>query len=85
MRNMTACAVYDCKADAWHNPMFFQSKGQAHRSFSDAVNQKDSDFNRHPEDYAMYVVGYFNGEDGAMMGHGPEIICTGIDVREVIL
>ena len=38
------CSVYDCKSEAWQNPMCFQALGQAMRSFGDAVNSSDTEF-----------------------------------------
>lgn len=51
------CSIYDGKADAFTQPMFFQSTGQAVRSFSDAVNDGESNFSKHPEDYTLFVLG----------------------------
>lgn len=57
---MTICSIRDSKAEAWLNPMFFLARGQAIRAFSDAVNDPKSDFYKHPEDYVLFELGYFN-------------------------
>lgn len=66
MQKLYMCAVYDSKVGAFMTPMFFQSTGQAIRSFSDAVNTKDSDFARHPEDYGLFELGTFESGSGMM-------------------
>lgn len=80
---MVVCSVYDSKAEAWLPPMHFQSKGQAWRSFSDEVNRADSEFGKHPEDYALFVVGEWNPFIGELMGCVAEVICKGVDVEEI--
>ncbi len=59
------CAIYDSKAEAYSQPMYFQSTGQAVRSFSDECNRKDSNIGMHPEDYTMFHFGDFDERTGA--------------------
>jgi len=81
---MSICSVFDSKAESWHSPMVFQAVPQASRSFGDAVNQKDSDFNKHPEDYALFHLGEFDDETGNLFPlKSPEVICTGVSVMRV--
>lgn len=54
---MKVCTIYDAKAEAYLTPLFFQAIGQAVRSFGDAVNQANTEFNRHPEDYTLFLLG----------------------------
>jgi len=63
---MKVCAIYDAKAEAWLTPLFFQAVGQALRSFGDAVNQNDSDFGKHPEDYTLFLLGDFDNQTGVL-------------------
>ncbi len=79
---LTICSVYDAKTAAFHNPMYFQTRGQAWRSFADAVNQPDSDFNRHPEDYCLEQIGTFNPHTGELHSCTPQLITTATDVKE---
>lgn len=57
---MVMCSIRDKKAAAWLNPMFFLSEGQAVRSFSDAVNEGQGDIGKHPEDFDLFRLGYFD-------------------------
>ncbi len=61
---MKICTIYDAKAEAYMQPMFFQSAGQAVRSFSDVVNDKSHAIGQHPEDYTMFCVGEWDERSG---------------------
>ncbi len=58
------CSIYDSKAEAYSQPMYFQSVGQAVRSFSDEANRADSNIGKHPEDYTMFHFGNFDERSG---------------------
>lgn len=49
------CAVWDAKAQAFGQPLFFGTTGLGVRSFTDEVNRKDSALNAHPEDYSFHM------------------------------
>ncbi|UDN67785.1 nonstructural protein [robinz microvirus RP_117] len=53
-------AVYDSAVTAYMPPFFTRSKGEALRSFSDACNSKDSNFNKYAADYTLYFVGEYD-------------------------
>lgn len=59
-------AVRDQKADAFGNPWYAQSVGMAIRHFSDAVNTDEPTniWRRHPEDFALFHLGYFMQDTG---------------------
>ena len=57
-------AIYDVKAEAYLKPIFVQSNGVAIRSFAEAVNDGQSDFSKHPEDYSMFALGSFDDSTG---------------------
>lgn len=83
MSLMKACCIHDVKAEAWMTPMFFQSNGQAVRSFGDAVRDSSSDFGKHPEDYHLYIVGEFNPQTGELVGMPPVHLIHGANILEV--
>lgn len=58
-------AVYDCKAEVYTPPMCNATKGEAIRSFSDAVNNRDSQLNLHPEDFTLYQIGLYDVHSGS--------------------
>ena len=64
---MKMCSIHDGKAEAWMNPMYFQSSGQAVRSFQDVVNDPESDYFKHPEDYSIFELGEFDPREGKIV------------------
>lgn len=56
--------VRDIKANLYFNPMFFQSLGQAERSFRDEVNRpaEGNTLAAHPQDFELFQVGTFDDE-----------------------
>ncbi len=57
-------SIYDVKAQAFMKPIFVQSHGAAVRSFGDAVNDAQTEFHKHPEDYSMFSMGEFDDDTG---------------------
>jgi len=53
-------AVHDTKAQAFLQPFYSPSAGSALRAFSDAVNDKQCPFNKHPSDYMLYEIGSYD-------------------------
>lgn len=69
-------AVEDVKAEAYMNPVPFQSKGQAVRSFADGVNGGDANgMAKHPEDYRLWFIGSFDPQSGKL--YAEEKVCLG--------
>lgn len=71
---MVLCSVFDKAVDAYMRPFAAQTLGQAARSFIDEVMQPDSPMRRHPEDYALFVIGEFTDHDGAVVAIEPKCI-----------
>lgn len=69
---MNVYAIYDNKVEAFINtPFFARTNGEAIRMFSGAVNTEGSDFNRWPNDYCLYHVGFWGPEDGTIIPEVP--------------
>ena len=64
MPKMQMFTIYDRKAEAYAQPVFYPSTGAAIRAFADAVNKPGNDFSAHPEDFMLFHIGSFN-EDTA--------------------
>lgn len=64
-------AVRDMKALAFLQPFFSQSSMSAIRAFGDACEQKDTPFNKHPEDYVLYEIGGYNDDTGMLTAVSP--------------
>lgn len=52
--------VFDCKAEAYLQPFFMQASGQAIRAWIDLVNDKTTQFSKHPEDYTLFELGTYD-------------------------
>lgn len=62
----TVMAVWDSAVQSFGQPFFVAAVGAGTRSFTDEVNRQEqgNTLNAHPDDYELYVLGYFNEEDG---------------------
>ena len=56
-------SVFDSKAEAFLPPFFAGTKGQAIRSFSDAVQDSGHAFSKHCSDYTLFELGLFDDSD----------------------
>lgn len=57
-------SVYDSKAEAYMQPFYCQSKGQAIRSFTEVSNDNTSQIGKYPEDFTLFELGEFNDSNG---------------------
>lgn len=78
--------VYDSKAEAYMNPFYMDAKGQAIRTFEDAVNKGGHPFNQHPEDYTLFYIGEYD-ESSAQFKNAvtPESLGVGIEFKKVVV
>lgn len=79
---MVLCSIYDSKAEAFSNPMSFQSVAQAMRAFGDHINDPGSDMHRHPEDYVLFHVGTFDQRSSNIEVVPSKAVSYGQDVFE---
>ena len=61
---MEIYTVFDKKVGHYHNPMVTRNEAEMLRLLSDAVNDKVHPFGKHPGDYQLYYVGYWDDERG---------------------
>ncbi|AXH72221.1 MAG: nonstructural protein [Microviridae sp.] len=54
---MKIYSVYDSKAEAYIQPIFSTNKATAIRSFAQAANDENTEFNRHAADYTLFEIG----------------------------
>lgn len=74
--------VRDRTADVFGAPTFHASVGGAIRGFSDEVNRKDANnmFNRHPEDFDLFMLGTYDDATASFECALPKQIAIGKDV-----
>lgn len=84
MSNLIVCTVRDVAAEAYLPPLFVRSKGEAIRSFSDEVNNKDSMLGKHPSDYVLFYLGTYEQNTGTFdLTPSPESLGVGSDFVKV--
>lgn len=52
--------VYDEKSEAYLQPFFLDTTGQAIRAITDCVMDQNHQFCKHPSDYTLFQLGTFN-------------------------
>ena len=57
---LKAYTVYDMKVEAYMRPWYCLTDGEAVRTFGDAVNDPESAFHKHPDDFTLYGIGTFD-------------------------
>lgn len=65
-------SVYDAAVKAYIQPFYARSKGEAVRTFVEAVNTKDHQFGRHALDYTLMYLGVYEDGDGSFDSCMPE-------------
>ena len=68
---LRAYSIFDRKALVYHAPFFAPTDGAAVRSMSDAVQDTNTTFNRHPNDYVLFYVGDYDDTKGALAPISP--------------
>lgn len=73
-------AIHDAKAKCFGQPFFMAQNGQAIRSFSDLVNDKQSMVSKHPGDFKLYCVGSYDDNSGEFVSAAqPEFLANASD------
>ena len=74
--------VHDSKADAFMMPFFMQEDAQAVRGFQDQVNNPESPFFNHAEDYTLFNIGRYSEETGTLEGVDKFALANGVEVKK---
>jgi hypothetical protein len=59
-------SVFDEKSDAFLQPFFLDTIGQAVRAITDCVIDSNHQFSRHPSDYTLFLLGEFDDATGSV-------------------
>jgi len=76
-------SIFDSKSKTYSKPFFVINQDIALRSIVDLLTNGDSDPRRHPEDFHLYSLGYFDdskGEIHTSIGGIPEHVVKFIDI-----
>lgn len=75
-------AVYDRQVNAFLPPFYARSKGEAIRSFSEAVNDPNKTFGKYAVDFALMSFGEFDDNSGSFITHDPVRVIAANEVIE---
>lgn len=64
MPRLHVLAVRDAALQAFGAPFFVPAVGVGSRSFVDEVNNPESVFNKHPDDYELFELAVYDQESG---------------------
>jgi hypothetical protein len=59
--------VYDEKSEAYLQPFFLDTIGQAKRAITDCVNDPNHNFGKHPSDYTLFYICNFDDTSGKFL------------------
>lgn len=62
-------AIHDQAAEAYLQPFFMQTRGQAIRALTDTMKDESTTFNKHPQDYTLFEVGEYDDSTGSLIPH----------------
>lgn len=81
MNQVQVFAVHDAKAEAFLEPFFAMTRGQAVRQFVDSVNNPQHGFAKHPEDYVLFHIGEYDVASGKLssLERGPHPLGNGVE------
>lgn len=66
-------AVYDSKVEAYLQPFFMQTKGEAIRGWQDVCNDPKTNFYKHPADYTLFELGAYDSSTGQVDSYAAKI------------
>ena len=77
--NLIVCSVFDSASSLFGRPFYVAATGQAIRSFTDEINNKESELGKHPSDYELFCLCTFDDNKGVFRGEATRLV-RGVDV-----
>ena len=78
---MKVYTVLDVKVEAYLQPFFARSQGEAVRMFADSVNTPSTHLARYPEDFILFEIGEYDDQSAGITGYdAPVHVVKAIDV-----
>ena len=74
--------MYDSKSETYSPPTMHPARGQAVRSFADAVNQEQGVIAQHPQDFTLFELGEFDQSTGEILLADAKVsVVNGLDLK----
>lgn len=64
---LRAYTIHDVKGLIFHTPWFQHNDALAQRVFGDLANNPDTAIGRHPADFRLYFIGYYDDQLGQLI------------------
>lgn len=74
--------VYDKQVQAYLQPFYCRTLGEAIRSFTEAVNDPGKAFGKYATDYSLMGLGEFDDSSGMFLTHDPVRAISATEVIE---
>lgn len=78
---MCVYAIFDNKLRTYSQPIFAHNNEHAIRIFTDAVRETNSPFGRHPNDYHLYAVGYWDDSTAELEAINPLNLASAVECQ----
>lgn len=69
MAKLICFALYDSKLQAFCSPFQMRTKGEAVRALTELVNDSNTTVSKHPEDFALMELGFYDESNGQFENH----------------
>jgi len=79
---MRMYSVYDTKAEQYGTPVYCRTDAEARRQFGQVVNDENTEFAKHPEDFLLYRVGSFDQESGIVTAEPATCVARAIEFKK---
>jgi hypothetical protein len=74
--------VYDSKVGTFEKPFLMRSTAEGLRAWGSIVNDPDSQFSKHPEDFTLFESGEFDTETGILLPYqAPVSLSIALDAK----
>jgi len=61
--------VYDSKAEAYLQPFYYASQGNAIRAFMEAAKDEKSNISKYKEDFCLFEIGEYDDSNASIKMH----------------
>lgn len=73
--------IYDKAVQAYNTPFYMQTEGEAMRGFKQVCTDPQTNICKHPEDFALFKLGWFDNSTGQFELVEPECVARAHEVK----
>lgn len=78
---MKIFTVFDAKAEAYLQPFYARTNGEAIRSFAEACSNPEHNFCKYGADFTLFDIGEFDENTGVITPCVPHALGNGLDLK----